>query len=447
MDTEVTNQTETLWDLLESQLDILLAVLSRPVVQQQIVAILVILLISWLLPEVIRRRWLKRHAGEDLSDESKSIRRLAALFHLYTPILALILIYVAIWLFERMGIPHGLFGNFSYLVFVWLLYRGIISIIYARYGESVRPYRNWIITPVFILLIIMQIVAILPGSINLVNATLNLGTISVSVGNFMTALIVFYIFIVAAWVIKQTMVQVLPSRLNAEPGVIESIATLVRYFLLSLGIILSLGVMGLDFTSLAIVAGGLSVGIGIGLQDMVSNFVSGLVLLFEQSLRPGDVVELNGRISRVERVSLRATTVRTRTNEELIIPNNRFTTDQVKNFTRSDRLVQVQVPIDVSYKSDPQFVKQIATETALTHPLVLNYPAPQLLFRRYGDSSLDFDLSVSTTFPEKTVAIKSDIYYLLWDAFAKHNIEIPFPQRDLNLGDGWEKFAADLEST
>jgi len=207
---------------------------------------------------------------------------------------------------------------------------------------------------------------------------------------------------------------------------------------LSAGIIIALGTIGLDFTSLAIIAGGLSVGIGIGLQDIVSNFVSGLVLLFEQSLRPGDIVELDGRISRVEKISLRATTVRTRTNEELIIPNANFTTNLVKNYTKSDRLVQVVVPLGVSYKSDPHLVRRLVIETALQHPLVLVEPPPVLNFIAYGDSSLDFNLLVTVNQPELTLTIRSDLYYMLWDVFAEHNIEIPFPQRDLNLGDGWE---------
>jgi small-conductance mechanosensitive channel len=225
------------------------------------------------------------------------------------------------------------------------------------------------------------------------------------------------------------------------------VATLTRYALLVLGILISLGMLGLDFTSLAIIAGGLSVGIGIGLQDIVSNFVSGLVLLFEQSLRPGDVVELDGRISQVEKISLRATTVRTRTNEEVIIPNANFTTHQVKNLTKTDRLVQVIVPLGVSYKSEPELVRRLAVETSLQHPLVLDDPPPLLLFLGYGESSLDFNLLVSVIQPEMTLLIRSDLYYLLWKVFAEHDIEIPFPQRDLNLGDGWEKLASDLPAT
>jgi small-conductance mechanosensitive channel len=239
------------------------------------------------------------------------------------------------------------------------------------------------------------------------------------------------------------MMRTLPDQLGTEPGVIESFATLARYALLSLGFVAFLGMLGADFTSLAIVAGGLSVGIGIGLQDIVANFVSGLVLLFEQSLKPGDMVELDGRISKVEKISLRATTVRTFTNEELIIPNASFTTNQVKNLTKSDRLIRLVLPFGVSYKSDPEMIRRLAVETCQRHSLVLANPPPKLLFRGYGESSIDFELMVGIDRPELTMAIKSDLYYMLWKTFAKNDITIPFPQRDLNLGDGWEKFITD----
>ena len=144
---------------------------------------------------------------------------------------------------------------------------------------------------------------------------------------------------------------------------------------------------------------------------------------------------------------MRATVVRTPTNEELIIPNNNFTTNQVKNFTKSDRLVEIVIPLGVSYKSDPEFVRELVTEMSLQDPLVLASPPPILAFRGSGDSSLDFNLLVSINQLEKILSIRSDLYYMLWKKLTEANIEIPFPQRDLNLGNGWEKIATDLQGT
>jgi small-conductance mechanosensitive channel len=450
MDNDRITQVESVVDSIKDLVDILLEILSRPVVQRQLLAVLLILFIAWLLPEEVRR-WRRKHssAGETSKTEdiSRKQRWLASLYYLLTPLLTLFLLNITIRLFAQQGYPNGLLADLNNLIWIWLIYRLLLTLLYAKYGEATRSYRLRIVTPIFLFLVVLQFLAVLPGSTTFADTIVGFGTISVTFGNLVTALIILYVFIVSAWVVQQIMIHTLPARLNAEPGVIESVATLTRYALLSLGIIFSLSFLGLDLTSLAIIAGGLSVGIGIGLQDIIANFVSGLVLLFEQSLRPGDVIELDGRISKVEKISLRATTVRTRTNEELIVPNSSFTTQQVKNLTKSDRLVRVIVPLGVSYKSDPELVKQIAIDTSLSHPLVLALPPPLLIFLGYGDSSLDFNLLVSTNQPELTVNIRSDLYYALWNEFAEHDIEIPFPQRDLNLGAGWERFTTDLPTT
>lgn len=451
MDTESQNQAQSVIDSLRNQFEVFLAMMSRPVVQQQILAFVLILLISWLLPEGVRRWRRKRHsANKEATTEPISRRKrwLAALYQLLTPVLALVLLNITISLFGQIGNRSGLLQNLTNLVWIWLIYRIVLTVLFARYGiEEVRPYRNRIVTPFFLFLLVLQVIATVPGSVTIGEATINLGVISFSLDSLVSALIVLYLFTVSAWLVEQFMIRSLPGRLHAEPGAIESFATLSRYILLALGFLIFLGLLGLDFTSLAIIAGGLSVGIGIGLQDIVANFVSGVVLLFEQSLRPGDIIEMDGRISEVEKISLRATIVRTLTNEELIVPNNNFTTNQVKNFTKSERLVQITVPLGVSYESDPKLVRQLVTETSLLHPQVLADPPPNLLFHGYGDSSLDFQLLVSVNKPELTVKIRSDLYYMLWEKLAENDIEIPFPQRDLNLGNGWEKLATDLQTS
>jgi small-conductance mechanosensitive channel len=168
------------------------------------------------------------------------------------------------------------------------------------------------------------------------------------------------------------------------------------------------------------------------------------VILFEQTIRPGDIVEVDGMVSKVEKISLRATIVRTRANEEYIIPNINFTQQQVKNLTKSERSVRIQIPFGVSSESDPEFIRQLTTEAGLEHPLVLADPPPQLFFLGFGESSLDFELLVSISHPELMGRVISDLYYTLWEVLTKNNIEIPNPQRDVNLGDGWEKIAADF---
>ena len=450
MDNEYGNQSADLKEILGEQLEVLLAMLLRPVVQRQLLAICLILLVAWLLPEGIRRLRRRRGLSSEHADDHGILRRwpwLAALAPLATPLVALMLLTITYSLFTRLGYTNGLLQDVTNVIWLWLIYRGLQGLLYYRYGESAVLYQHRILTPIFVVLVSLQILVTLPGASALRDVTIRMGTISVSLIGLVTALIVFYLFVVIAWLVKDIMVRTLPARLHSDPGIIESVATLTRYSLLALGIIVSLGLLGLDFTSLAIIAGGLSVGIGIGLQDIVANFVSGLVLLFEQSLRPGDVIELDNRISRVERISLRATTVRTRANAELTIPNASFTTGAVKNLTKSVPRVKLIIPFGVSYGSDLEEVRQIAVEIALQHPQTRDYPPPALLVRGYGDSSLDLSLSVSINRPALSDSIRSDIFGALLKVFSERDIELPFPQRDLNLREGWERVSTDLHKS
>ncbi len=449
MDSENQFPTENLISILGDQIGILFSIISRPVVLLQIFAVLLIIFFTWLFPHLIQKwRVLKHPSVQAFEGEKTKGNRLwlEAFKQLLSPLLALILLKVMIWLFDQLNYPNGLLEDLINIILVWLVYRAAVTILLLRYGSNTRPYLNKILTPIFLFLIAAQILSTWPGGIALIRAKMALGNISFSFASLITAIIVFYLFVISAWIIEQLMIYTLPKRLNVEIGFVESVATLIRYTFLTVGIIVSLGLLGLDFTSLAIVAGGLSVGIGIGLQDIVSNFVSGLVLLFEQSLRPGDVIEFDGRITRVEKISMRATIVRTNTNEELIIPNASFTTQQVINLTKSERLVQVSVPFGVGYNSDPELVRNLAIETSLRHPQVLAEPVPQLMFKAYGESSIDFNLLASTAQPELSLRIRSDLYYMLWKVFAENEITIPFPQRDLNLGTGWNNLAAGIQS-
>jgi len=445
MENEAGNQATNVIEVFGEQLNFLLEMLARPVVQRQILVVLLILLASWLLSEGIRRLRLRRGltgASSDGPDRDREGRWKGVLAELMAPVAALTLLYLAIWAMSRLDYPNGLLQDLTELIWLWLLYRGVQALLYAQFGEAARPYQRRIVMPIFLLLIAMRVLRTLPGATSIANIVISIGAFHITVSRLATALIVFYLFAVVAWAAKETMERTLPGRLNVEPGVVQSFSTIMRYSLVAIGIVVSLGIMGVSLTSLAIVAGGLSVGIGIGLQDIVANFISGVVLLFEQSLRPGDVIELGNRVSQVSKISLRATTVLGPGNVEVIIPNNTFTTTEVKNLTKSDRMARVTVPFGIGYDSDPEAVREMAVNMALEHPLVLSVPAPLLVFGGFGESSLNFELWVFVNQPELTTLIRSDLFYALWKVFKANDIDIPFPQRDLNLGRGWERVVA-----
>jgi small-conductance mechanosensitive channel len=220
---------------------------------------------------------------------------------------------------------------------------------------------------------------------------------------------------------------------GVDSGLVQTISAITSYAIIGIGILVALGSIGLNLTTLTVIAGGASVGLAFGLQEIFNNFISGFILIFERSLEPGQVVEVDDNTGRVETVGIRSTTIRTLDNVELIVPNSRFLTETVTNMTKTEDLVRAQVDVGVSYNSDPHQVREVLLQAARKHPKILAEPAPTVQFRDFGASSLDFSLFVWTDDALHLAPLKSDLRYDIWDALAAHNIEIPFPQRDIHI--------------
>ncbi|MEZ4560298.1 MAG: mechanosensitive ion channel [Caldilineaceae bacterium] len=205
------------------------------------------------------------------------------------------------------------------------------------------------------------------------------------------------------------------------------------YGIIALGILTAVSTIGFDLSTLTIVLGGLSVGISFGLQELVANFISGILLVFEQSLRPGDVIQVAGHAGTVDKLRLRSTVLKTLDNVEIFVPNKTLLTSTVETYTHTDRKVRVPVDVGVSYASTPEDVRTILLEVAARHGLVLKDPAPTVFFTGFGDSSLDFKLLIWINDPPRSAQISSDLRFMIFREFARRGIEIPFPQRDIHL--------------
>ena len=179
--------------------------------------------------------------------------------------------------------------------------------------------------------------------------------------------------------------------------------------------------------------GALGVGIGFGLQELVNNFVSGLILMFERPIQTGDTVEIGSLIGEVRRIGIRSSTVRTLDGAEVIVPNAKLVSNELVNWTLSDRLRRIDVPVGVAYGTDPSRVIDILVETAGSHPKALQYPSPQALFQGFGDSSLDFVLRFWTGDFDNWRQVRSDATVNVNNALKAAGVEIPFPQRDLHV--------------
>jgi len=252
----------------------------------------------------------------------------------------------------------------------------------------------------------------------------------VNLGDLGGALLIVYVLVMGsgppaagvAWLVQQGV--------GLSDGSRRALQLMLRYVVIGLGILWALDHIGFNTTAILAVAGGLSVGIGFGIKEVFSNFISGLWLLFEGSVRPGEVLFIDGDPCEVRSLGLRAAVLwRDRDNAELVIPNQTFFTATTTTYTGSDRLRRSQVTVGASYRHDPKQVMALLEATALATPRVLAEPAPKALLLSYGDSSVEYALRFWIANPMDNVSICSDVNAAVWQAFAEQDIEMPYPQR------------------
>ncbi|MGA8204234.1 MAG: mechanosensitive ion channel domain-containing protein [Woeseiaceae bacterium] len=232
-----------------------------------------------------------------------------------------------------------------------------------------------------------------------------------------------------------------------------TVSRLTHYTIIILSVFIALSSIGLDFRSLAIVAGALSVGIGFGLQSIVNNFVSGLIILFERSLRVGDFIELDtGLTGTVKAINVRSTLINTNDNIDIVVPNSEFVSTRLTNWTLNERILRVRISFGVAYGSDKELVKKAALEAAAEVPYTLAHMKgrePDVWLVEFGDSSLNFLLLVwvNRQGARRPTRTRAAYLWAMEDKFREYGIEIPFPQRDLHLRSGWAENEPEDEAT
>jgi small-conductance mechanosensitive channel len=224
------------------------------------------------------------------------------------------------------------------------------------------------------------------------------------------------------------------SSADLTPSIQVLIGKLIRLLLITFAILIALSTVGIDFSALALFSGAVGVGLGFGLQKIVSNLVSGIILLADKSIKPGDVISVGDSFGWVGSMGARYTSIVTREGREFLIPNEDFVTQRVINWSYSNDEVRLDVAFGVSYASDPHKICQIAMEATKTVPRVLISPAPVCHLKAFGDSSLDFTLRFWIRDPVDGVTnVRGQVLLALWDAFKREGIEIPYPVRDVRI--------------
>ena len=321
------------------------------------------------------------------------------------------------------------------------------TVIVTKYLKNVIPDKervgntlNTIITIVTAYFVIAGILSawgfydnVLLASKSILSLGITIQDTRITLGNVFWAIFLFYIVLGISWCVRSTLETSFYPKRNIELGVGISINRLIYYSFIVIAVAIAMGVLGISFQSLMVIIGALGVGIGFGLQNIVNNFASGLILLFERSIKVGDIVVVNGTWGTVKHLGLRATIIQTFANAEMIVPNSDLVSSTVNNWTMTNRQTRFSVKVGVAYGTDPNLVKKVLLNIANTHSNVLKDPAPSVVFNEFGDSSLNFELRCWVKEINIMWKTQDEIMYKIDKEFKENNIAIPFPQRDLYI--------------
>jgi small-conductance mechanosensitive channel len=259
------------------------------------------------------------------------------------------------------------------------------------------------------------------------------GNVELTLSTLIMMVLIMYLAFTLSWLVRSLFdVEVVGPR-YMDSGLRDSLKTLLHYVIISCGLLLTLGALGIGLQNFAVIAGALGIGIGFGLQNIVNNFISGLILLFERPIKLGDRIILDGEWAIVRKIGLRSTVIETYNQAEIIVPNSQLISEKVTNLTHSNSRARITIDVGVAYGENIERVLEILKEEAKNNPTVLKYPEPSPLFVAFGASSLDFKLRVWLDNFDQSLDVKSDLSVAIYKRFDKEGIAIPFPQRDLHL--------------
>ncbi len=306
----------------------------------------------------------------------------------------------------------GILHFWLVVAFDLLLVTGLAVILLTIWGVAWKDMTGWFVT--------------------LANG-IKIGSFTFSFTDLLAAILVFSIILIATRGLQRLLENRIFPKTRLDMGVRNSLKTATGYTGLVIAVMLAISTVGLDLSNIAIIAGALSVGIGFGLQDVVNNFVSGLILLIERPVKVGDWIVVDTHEGYVKRINVRATEIQTFQRSSVIIPNSVLLSSALVNWTHKDTFARVDIPIGVAYGSDITLVRELLLDCARKNPKANPRPEPFVLFRDFGASSLDFELRFFISHAEEVFRVASEIRFAIDKTFRENNVEIPFPQTDVHV--------------
>ncbi|MHA1537462.1 MAG: mechanosensitive ion channel family protein [Alphaproteobacteria bacterium] len=357
------------------------------------------------------------------------VRRAARVFQpLSLPLVWLILQWVSVAVASGAGWPHRLIAITVSLLTAWVVIRLATGLLASAAVARMVALIAWSIAALSILGLLTPLMAALDA------ASFNLGSLRLSALIVLKGILTLALLLWLAAAAGRALEARVRAVDSLTPSVQVLITKLVKILLVTTAIVAGLSAVGIDLTAFAVFSGAVGVGIGFGLQKVVSNFVSGIILLLDRSIKPGDVIAIGETYGWINSLNARFASVITRDGVEHLIPNELLITERVENWSFTHRRVRVRLPIGVAYKTDLRQAIALCIEAAQAVERVIETPTPQCLLMGFGDNSVDLELRVWIRDPQNGVAnVRSDVLLQVWDRFREHGIEIPFPQRDVHL--------------
>ncbi len=418
--------TETLLELVEQSRvwidDVLLT--RNSLVELGI--ILSAFLFSWAVQGLCRRLivGIKKIAFRSISEVEIRGVVLPILF----AFVALIWISIGSLAFYQFGWHRSLLPVATSLLVAWVVIRLASNLIREPFWAKTVAMIAWTIAALNIFGLLSPIILLLDS------IALDLGTSRISVLLVFQAISLIVILLWAASFLSSLLQRRIERLPSITPSVQILIGKVLRIALIALAFFVALTSVGIDLSIFAVLGGAIGIGVGFGLQKIVGNFVSGLILLMDRSIKPGDVIEVEGTYGWVKSLGARYTSVVTRDGYEHLIPNEDFIVNTVTNWSFSDKFVRVKKTIGISYNTDVRKAMALVLEAAESIDRVLRDPAPKVQLKEFGDNSINLEVRFWLRDPESGVAnVSSEVLLAVWDRFQEHGVEIPFPQRDIHI--------------
>jgi small-conductance mechanosensitive channel len=365
-----------------------------------------------------KRRWADRLPGQLFQSLSPLIFGLCAVFMLRIGAMGITKLKLSVFLIDTT----------SRLLTAWVLIRLTTALLRDSNWARLLSTAAWVIAALHILKLLVPTIDLLD------QLAIQLGGVRISLLLLIKGVLVFTVLLKLASSVSVLLEKRIFSLEELTPSVQVLLSKALKITLLTVAVVVALSSLGINLSAFAFIGGAIGVGVGFGLQKVVSNLVSGVILLLDRSIKPGDVVAIGDTFGRIQSLGARYVSVATRDRTEYLIPNEDLITNQVINWSFSDKLLRLKILVGVSYNSDIHEVMRLMVAAAAATPRVLEHPEPICQLHNFGDSSVDMDLRFWIKDPENGVAnVSSAVRVAIWDIFKKHGIEIPFPQRDVHM--------------